>query len=314
MIKKESASRLRKIGLFYTNVPSETVKSIHDAIALGLWIYLQSQSDDFVVRAAHLQNHFNLSRERYRLAMRYLRDFRLIRDRIEQDEKGRIRDRYIECHALPFEVAEDSSICTENRIDGKTQQTEESVIRKFHPLIKNKETSLIKEQERIKNQPFSPSFDKDSQALKTLCSRLKLKGISGASPLNAELISLLNDGIGVDHVMDVATEAVERDRKSLGWITATIIGRREDARKLAEKPKATSKPSKPTPTHASRVETPSEPLKKAKAPSSVLAMLDEQRKKLAVPRNDLTANAGMQEAIDRPASSTKPQSSPGVEP
>ncbi len=165
--------------------------------------------------------------------------------------------------------------------------------------------------EKIKEDlSLSKPDDKNSE-IKTLCSRLKLKGISGASPLNAELLSLLNDGVTPDHILEIATEAVERDKKSLGWITATIMGRRNDAIKLAEKPKATPKPSKPTPAHASHIETPSEPLKKAKAPDAVLAMLDEQRKKLAVPRN-LTANAGMQGVSDRPTSSIQPQTTLGA--
>lgn len=101
--------------------------------------------------------------------------------------------------------------------------------------------------------------------IKTLCSRLKLKGISGASPLNAELLSLLNSGVSVDHILEIANEAVEKDKKSLGWIMATIKGRMEDARKLAEKPKAEPKLSKPSPAHASHIEVQPKPVKRTKS-------------------------------------------------
>src|ERR1700675_4618315 len=120
MIEKESASRLRKKGRFYTTLDSEMVQTIKNPDSLAIWAYLQSQSEGYVVRANHLQNHFSLGATRYNSAMRLLKDIRLIKHEIIRNEKGHIVDRVIDCYSLPFESIDNSTIHPENRVYGSS--------------------------------------------------------------------------------------------------------------------------------------------------------------------------------------------------
>lgn len=68
-----------------------------------------------------------------------------------------------------------------------------------------------------------------------VCARLRKAGIQGVNPSNPKLLALLTAGIPEDEFGDLADELGARG-KSLGWILATIEGRRRDAASVGTVP------------------------------------------------------------------------------
>lgn len=72
MIERTSASTLRKEAAPYTTVSNVAIELIRNVDALAIWLYLQSKPESWIVRAADVQKHFDIGRDKYRKAMAYL--------------------------------------------------------------------------------------------------------------------------------------------------------------------------------------------------------------------------------------------------
>lgn len=115
MINKSSAESLRKQGKHYTVLPSDTLKSIKSADALAIWVYLQSQSEGFIVRPSHIQQQLDIGEQRYSKAIRMLREMKLLVTAHERDARGHIIGNYVDCYPEPITET------PENPDFGKTQ-------------------------------------------------------------------------------------------------------------------------------------------------------------------------------------------------
>lgn len=90
--------RLRHGDLPFTMLPIETVQAIGDVTALGMWCYLQSQNENWIIRQSQLCSHFRIGKDRCRTAVRQLRDLGLWEEEVEQGEDGKIIGRVVTIH------------------------------------------------------------------------------------------------------------------------------------------------------------------------------------------------------------------------
>jgi hypothetical protein len=100
-VQKTSASRLRKDELPYTTVANKTVTMIRNTDALAIWTHLQTKPEGWVVRAKGIQAHFEIGRDKYRNAMKYLVDIGLISYVRINNEAGHIQGTDILVHYEP---------------------------------------------------------------------------------------------------------------------------------------------------------------------------------------------------------------------
>jgi hypothetical protein len=59
----------------YDMVSREVVQSITNPIALAIWVYLQSQAEDWDVIESHIRKHFAIGQRKYQKAMKELKEF-----------------------------------------------------------------------------------------------------------------------------------------------------------------------------------------------------------------------------------------------
>lgn len=130
-IYNTSASELRRKGAHYTVLPNHVLKSINSADALAIWAYLQSQSEGYIVRPSHIQQHLDIGEIRYAKAMTILRRMGLVSVQQQRNEQGHIIGNYIDCYSEP------STETPENPDLGKNQSPENPESGKTTPLIKD---------------------------------------------------------------------------------------------------------------------------------------------------------------------------------
>ena len=171
MIKNETASTLRKKGIFYTTFSTDVIRSFDHGDAFLIWAYLLTNDDGFKIRANFLMNRYGMGKDRYRNAMRYLKEKRLLRMVVVRDDKGRFVDNETEVHAIPYsdDLIDDFSPESENQPFGKIKDlTKEpkggfSAIRttatggETAPLSKYQDTSLSNNQYSLSSKPVKES-------------------------------------------------------------------------------------------------------------------------------------------------------------
>lgn len=101
MIERTSAATLRKEAAPYTTVSNVAIELIRNVDALAIWIYLQSKPESWIVRAADIQKHFDIGRDKYRKAMAYLMDAGFISYRRLQGDGGKMLGTEIHVHYKP---------------------------------------------------------------------------------------------------------------------------------------------------------------------------------------------------------------------
>ncbi len=110
MIEKESGASLRKAGIWTTDVPNYLIEKIRNPDALAIWVYLLKQSPGWVARSTQLMDHFDIGRDRYRAAIKVLRDMELFWTYQVKDAAGRIIDNSVVISMLPASDLEKMSI------------------------------------------------------------------------------------------------------------------------------------------------------------------------------------------------------------
>ena len=114
----------------YDMLSRKVVQSLRNPIALSIWTYLQSKSDNWDVVESHIRQHFDVGRLTYMKAMKELRDAGLYEFVRHKDDGNSFTGGHY--HIYPFpQVSE--SIPMETRTD-----------------IKEKE--IVKEKESIKEE------------------------------------------------------------------------------------------------------------------------------------------------------------------
>lgn len=94
----------------YSSLSNDVVAMITNPDALAIWVYLQTRSSDWKVIGSHLQDRFNIGRDRYRKAMGFLKDIGLLSHEITRDEgSGMMLGKRIIVHYEPnIQVSEHS--------------------------------------------------------------------------------------------------------------------------------------------------------------------------------------------------------------
>lgn len=249
-VKKSTASTLRKKGLHYISISVDVARDIKQGDALMIWIYLLTQSEGWKVRAKHLMDYFDMGETRYYKATRYLRDKRLLRRVIVQDESGRFVDNELEIYSEPYDVdlVEDSRTC-ENHDNGENNNLQDTTeplktpisvkpeLGKTGCLIKYQDNSLIKDKEGISADSFAPSSFQEKEEVQEgedmdttggkICSELAKLGFAKCSPNLPSFKLLITKGVSVEDFIAVAEEVKARGITSFPYVVSTIKGRLE---------------------------------------------------------------------------------------
>lgn len=107
MIYTPDSSTLNLMGQFYTSFSNGIINSIENTDAGFIWVYLQTQANNFKVRATHLKERFSLGETRYLRAMKYLKDLDLIKYELVRNKEGHIIDNIIHCFGLPHTMIDE---------------------------------------------------------------------------------------------------------------------------------------------------------------------------------------------------------------
>lgn len=75
-----------------------SVDAIKDTTALAVWVFLRCKPEGWVVRESHVRDQFNIGRDKYRAALRYLIGLGAVEDRRVQGDQGRIIGRELVIH------------------------------------------------------------------------------------------------------------------------------------------------------------------------------------------------------------------------
>lgn len=119
-------------GKGFTTISNSTLFKIQDPAALGIYVYLASKPEKWVIRNKEIQSHFNKGRDFINDKMNYLKELGLISKHSIRDEGGKILSWETHLHYEPIQN-------TENPHSGET------TIRKTRTHI-NKRDLQIKEE------------------------------------------------------------------------------------------------------------------------------------------------------------------------
>jgi uncharacterized phage protein (TIGR02220 family) len=99
-----SIVKIRKpLGPFEV-IDKASIESIRDPVALAVWVYLRSKPEGWIVRETDVREHFDLGRDRYRAAVRYLCEAGATVDARIHDKNGHIVGREL---IVNFAVSDD---------------------------------------------------------------------------------------------------------------------------------------------------------------------------------------------------------------
>ena len=88
-VDKPSAqiSFLNKVGFGFTIIDNEALGAIGDAVAVGVWVHLCAKPQSWRVNEKEVCKSLSIGRDRYRRAMRRLREIGLVWDSYTKDDK-----------------------------------------------------------------------------------------------------------------------------------------------------------------------------------------------------------------------------------
>lgn len=88
-IEKNTPNYLIHEQLPFTTVVNDTINSIKDCASLGIYIYLASKPDNWVICIQQLMNHFGKGRDFITSKLKNLRDLKALEVMAIRDEKGK---------------------------------------------------------------------------------------------------------------------------------------------------------------------------------------------------------------------------------
>jgi hypothetical protein len=122
----------------YDMVSREVVQSITNPIALAIWVYLQSQAEDWDVIESHIRKHFAIGQRKYQKAMKELKELGLYDVIFHKNDNNQFTGNHFHVYHSPVSAF---SAGAETRRCGNVT------------YIKEEET--IKEEESIKEKDIS---------------------------------------------------------------------------------------------------------------------------------------------------------------
>lgn len=90
MIEKNTPQVLKKLGLSFTTLINQTMEMISDPATLGIYVYLSSKPDGWVIREQELMKRFNKGRDYIRARISELKHIGLMESISTRNEKGQI--------------------------------------------------------------------------------------------------------------------------------------------------------------------------------------------------------------------------------
>lgn len=102
-VNRANAATLIKKGLPYTIVSNETVHSIKDLDCLGVWCYLQTKPENWVIYKKEVANHFNVGRDKMSNIFKKLENLGLITVNQSRNEDGQFsKNQFVLHHSIYF--------------------------------------------------------------------------------------------------------------------------------------------------------------------------------------------------------------------
>lgn len=89
-IRKNAPNYLKKTKQPFTTLLNKTLDLIPDAAALGIYVYLSSKQNDWIIQEKDLMSRFGSGRDFIRARMKILKDLGLLIKESVRDEKGKI--------------------------------------------------------------------------------------------------------------------------------------------------------------------------------------------------------------------------------
>ena len=109
-IEKEDALTMIKRGHSYTSMPNSTIELIKNSAALGVWCYLMTKPDNWVINKTQLMAHFGVGRDKMISYLSYLRELKLIKIiKKRDDETGKLCGDVFILYSEPFDRLTENS-------------------------------------------------------------------------------------------------------------------------------------------------------------------------------------------------------------
>lgn len=89
-IRKNAPNYLRITKQPFTTLLNKTLDLIPDAAAMGIYVYLSSKQNDWIIQEKDLMNRFHVGRDFIRSRMKVLKELGLLIKEAVRDDKGRI--------------------------------------------------------------------------------------------------------------------------------------------------------------------------------------------------------------------------------
>lgn len=89
-IQKNTKNLLKKLGLPFSPVINSTMDLINDPATLGVFVYLSSKPDNWIIQETELMRRFDKGRDYIRKRLKELKDVGLLETKSTRDNKGHI--------------------------------------------------------------------------------------------------------------------------------------------------------------------------------------------------------------------------------
>jgi hypothetical protein len=158
-IQKNTTNLLKKLGLPYTPLINSTMDLIKNPASLGVYVYLQSKPENWVIREKDLMTRFGKGRDFVRARLKDLRDAGLLVSKSSRDKGGKIISwttilySHIESQ---IQSKEESEIEDEADFESEQKQPEDTYIEPEQPDNQDTvETTLLVNPTHIKERDLS---------------------------------------------------------------------------------------------------------------------------------------------------------------
>lgn len=144
MIEKGTATLCREQEQPYTTFANSTLALLYkNQCALTIYVYLQTKPSNWVIRASDIKNVLDIGRDKYRHAIRFLKDVGLFECRAIHDASGKFVDNHNILHYTPVHNAHTESLKTRPSVENH-REPENPTAGKPTPLV-IKDSLVIKD-------------------------------------------------------------------------------------------------------------------------------------------------------------------------
>ena len=199
----------------YCMLSRDVIQGIDNIDALGIWAYLQSQSDNWDVVEDHLRNKFNLGRARYMAAMKALREAGLY-EVVRVVKDGRYVGSYFHIYAIQKDTTSTEFHKCEIPQVRNSIRMENSTYIKEKEINKEKESNKKKENKPapnglVANTPFEQELIDYRKAIKKpLKTQRGLTGLINSIEKTAKAWNISKDLVAT-HMMQKEWQSIEPD-------------------------------------------------------------------------------------------------------